>query len=486
MIKQTAIRTLICCCFSAVIFLVGSGSAHSATTERPNIILMMADDLGYAELGAYGQNLIRTPNLDRIAENGMRFTRFYTSAPVCAPARCSLMTGRHGGHAYVRDNFEIGSWESFRGQLPLPEGTPTMASVLKEAGYRTGAFGKWGLGEPGSSGDPMKRGFDRFYGYNCQRHAHNYYPRYLIDDDRKVEIPGNDRGLTGSAYAPKLIADSMLEFIRTSATAGDSPFFVYYPTVIPHLALQVPEQELTPYRDAWEETPYTGNSYLPHPRPRAAYAAMITFMDRQVGRLFELLDDLGIAQNTLFLFTSDNGTTFLKGQVDYEFFESVGLFRGLKGQIYEGGIRVPMIAHWPGRIPAGAVSNHIGAHYDILATVAEAAGISTSNLPVNDGISFLPTLLGRSAEQPEHEFLVWDFAGYGGQIAIRSGKWKLLQRDLKRDQQPSPLELYNLQEDPSESRNRAMDFPEIAEKLYGQLIESRDVPEVERFRFGVY
>lgn len=464
----------------AVCLWIGTLSA-----ERPNIILMMADDLGYAELGSYGQKLIRTPHLDRIAAQGMRFTRHYTSAPVCAPARCSLMTGRHGGNAYVRDNYEIGTWESFRGQLPLPDNTPTIASVLRNAGYRTGAFGKWGLGEPGSSGDPLNNGFDRFFGYNCQRHAHNYYPKYLIDDRDRLPLPGNDRGLTGKTYASGLIANQLLDFISTTVRESDDPFFVYYPTVIPHLALQVPDGGLDQYRGEWAETPYMGNSYLHHDEPRAAYAAMISYMDKQVGRLMSLLGSLGISENTLFIFTSDNGTTFLKEQVDYEFFNSVNGFRGLKGEIYEGGIRVPLIVHWPGHVTPGTVSNLLSAHYDILPTVAEAAGISAGNLPVHDGFSFLPTAKGNNSYQKYHEHLIWDFAGYGGQLAIRNNSWKLVRRDMKKNPE-SPLELYNLQADPGESNNIADQYPGVVRNLYEALINQRSKPDVGRFQFGEY
>ncbi|QDU37011.1 Arylsulfatase precursor [Maioricimonas rarisocia] len=464
----------------AIIWLGLSAQTARAADERPNIIFIMADDLGYAELGSYGQTKIRTPYLDRLAEEGMRFTQYYSGAPVCAPARCVLMTGKHLGHSYVRDNSEVGTWESFQGQIPLPAGEKTVAEVLKEAGYVTGAFGKWGLGRVGSSGDPLNQGFDRFFGYNCQRHAHNYYPRYLIDDREQRPLEGNDRGLTGEQYAPQLIADELLKFLRAN---HDQPFFIYYPTVIPHLALQVPEDDVAAYRGEWEETPYEGRSYLPHPTPKAAYAAMITFMDRQVGRILESLDELGVAENTLVVFTSDNGTTMLKPQVDYEFFESVGPLRGLKGSVYEGGLRVPLIARWPGKIPAGTVSDHQAVHYDVLATLAEVAG---AEVPAGtDGISFLPELRGNAKQQKEHEYLFWDFGGYGGQIAVRMGDWKGVKRNLRR-KPDAPLELYNLAEDIGEQNNVAAEHPEVAAKIEEIILEARDVPEVEKFRFGRY
>jgi len=330
----------------------------------------------------------------------MRFTDFYAGSAVCAPDRCTLMTGMHGGHAIVRNNFGVKHsifGDEFGGQYPLPAGTVTVASMLKKAGYVTGAFGKWGLGGVGTTGDPLKMGFDRFFGYNCQTHAHNLYPRYLVDNETQRFLEGNTRGLTGKHYGPKVIADEMLKFIRENK---DRPFFCYYPTVLPHLALQVPEEELAQYKGKWPETPYNGKSYLPNPTPRATYAAMISFMDKQVGRLLRLLDELNLADNTIVFFTSDNGTTHLKEQVDAEFFNSVGPLRGLKGSLYEGGIREPLIVRWPGRIQPGTVTHLPAAQYDVMATLAELVGIEPP--PGTDSVSFLPTLLGEPAKQKQH------------------------------------------------------------------------------------
>jgi len=459
---------------------LGMQGCKTGGGKKPNIIFIMADDLGYAELGCYGQKYIQTPNIDRMAAEGMRFSDFYSSSAVCAPARCSLMTGKHGGHAYVRDNFEIGEWDSFRGQLPLPEGIVTLASVLKSQGYATGCFGKWGLGETGSSGDPLNLGFDRFYGYNCQRHAHNLYPRYLVSDDRKEILEGNDRGLTGEKYAPKLIADEMLRFVRYNK---DNPFFLYYPTVIPHLPLQVPDEEVKAYEGQWTETPYAGNSYLPHPKPRAAYAGMISFMDKQVGRLMALLKELDLENNTVVFFTSDNGTTHLGEQVDYTFFNSVGGLRGLKGSLYEGGIRVPMIARWPGKIESGTTSPLHAAGYDMLETLAE---IGKAVVPgETDGISIVPTLLGKSSRQKEHDYLFWDFAGYGKQIAVRMGKWKGVKANI-RDKKDVSLELYDLENDPAEQNDIAAEFPDVVARIEEIILEARTKPEIDRFAFGTY
>jgi len=454
----------------------GTGSA----AKKPNIIFIMADDLGYAELGCYGQKKIRTPHIDRMAREGMRFTDYYTGSAVCAPARCNLMTGKHGGHAYVRNNQEVGGWETFRGQLPLPADAVTVADVLKEQGYATGAFGKWGLGGVGSTGDPLNQGFDRFYGYNCQRHAHNLYPEFLISDREEAVLEGNTRGLTGKHYAPQAIADELLKFIRANK---DRPFFAYYPTVIPHLALQAPQEDVDAYKGQWPETPYEGKSYLPHPTPRACYAAMISFLDKQVGRVMELLEQEGLDDNTIVFFTSDNGTTYLKGQVDYEFFESVGPLRGLKGALYEGGIRMLMIARWPGKIKAGAVSGYLGAHYDVLATLADLAGAEVGS--ETDGVSFLPTLLSKPGVQKQREYLFWDFAGYGGQLAVRMGKWKGVKRGLKKNPD-APLELYDLETDIGEQRNVADEHADVVARIEAIMLEARTRPSVEKFRFGRY
>ena len=410
------------------------------------------------------------------------FMQFHAGSAVCAPSRCNLMTGMHGGHASIRDNLEIKSNipNRFGGQGPLPETVPSIAKTLKESGYATGCFGKWGLGGQGTTGDPLRQGFDRFYGYNCQRNAHNLYPEYLEDNNGIHTLEGNKRKLTGKQYAPQLIADRALEFVRQNK---DRPFFLYYPTVIPHLPLQVPDKDLAQYKGKWPETPHTGGSYLPHDTPKACYAAMITFMDMQIGRLMALLDELDLDEDTIVMFTSDNGTTFLKSQVDYTFFDSVGPLRGLKGSLYEGGIRVPMIARWPKRIKPGTTSDLIAAHYDLPATLADIAGTAFDK--GSDGISILPTFSGNDAQQKKHGFLFWDFAGYGGQIAVRMGKWKGIRRNLHKNPQAS-LELYNMEDDLREKNNVVKIHPEIAEKIKSIMMRERTRPEIVKFRFGQY
>ncbi|MEE8468142.1 MAG: arylsulfatase [Planctomycetota bacterium] len=461
----------------ATLTLAPAQEASEPTRERrPNVVYILADDLGWGELGSYGQEKIATPHLDRMAREGLRFLQHYAGAPVCAPSRCVLMTGMHSGHATVRDNLE----HKPEGQEPIFAADVTIGEVLQGAGYVTGCFGKWGLGFPGSEGDPLQQGFDRFYGYNCQRQAHNFYPRYLWDDDRRVELEGNDRGLTGQQFSHDLIAAEALEFIREHRAES---FFCYVPFTIPHLALQVPERTLARYRGRWEETPYTGQSYLPHPTPRAAYAAMITHMDESVGQILDLLKELQLDEDTLVLFTSDNGPTHLKQQVDVDFFGSSGGLRGLKGSVYEGGLRVPLIACWPGHVTAGTKSEHVSGFQDVLPTLADLAGAPTPEGV--DGVSFLPTLLGRPEDQRQHSYLFWDFPGYGGQLAIREGRWKAVRRGLRRDPD-SPLELYDLETDLSEAHDVARDQPLIAARLMELMTAARTEPLYERLRFGTY
>jgi arylsulfatase len=345
-----------------------------------------------------------------------------------------------------------------------------MAELLRARGYATGAFGKWGLGFPGSEGDPTLQGFDRFYGYNCQREAHNFYPLHLWRNREKVLLAGNTRGLTGAQYSHDLIEAEALTFIREHR---DRPFFAFLPFTIPHLALQVPEDSLAEYAGLWDDPPYDGkNGYLEHPQPRAAYAAMVTRMDRSVGRVLALLRELGLDERTMVIFTSDNGAAFGRvtpdfeflpgrlGGTDYVFFNSTGPFRAFKGSVYEGGLRVPFIARWPGRMAAGAVSDLPAVFYDVLPTLMDAAGAATPKDA--DGVSLLPTLT-RSGRQQARDFLFWDFNGYGGQQAVRMGRWKGVRRNLHRA--ISPLELYDLSTDPGEETDVAPLHPDIVRRI---------------------
>ena len=450
------------CILILILLLLSGGGDEGAqalgptvTRRPPNIVLIVADDLGYAELGSYGQKKIRTPHLDRMAAEGLRFTNFYAGSPVCAPSRYVLMTGRHGGHAYIRDNLEVQP----EGQSPIPDATLTIAEVLKSQGYTTGAFGKWGLGFVGSEGDPNRQGFDQFFGYNCQRQAHNFYPTHLWRNDQKVMLEGNTRGLTGRQYSHDLIETEALRFIRDN---HERPFFLYVPFTIPHLALQVPDDSLAEYEGKWDDPPYDGkNGYLPHPHPRAAYAAMVTRMDRSVGRILTTIKDLGLDQETIVLFTSDNGPTYDRlGGSDSVFFESAGIFRGLKGSVYEGGIRVPLIARWPGRIAPGRTTSLPAAFYDLLPTLADLAG--GEDEISGDGLTLLPALTGRG-RQRRHEYLFWDFNGYGGQQAVRMGNWKGVRQGILSGR--TRIELYDLSRDPGEKTDLAAANPAIVDKI---------------------
>lgn len=453
------LRLLTCC----IVLLFATATAPAAAAS-PNIILIVADDLGYAELGSYGQKKIRTPHLDQLAKEGIRFTHFYAGNAVCATSRCVLMTGKHTGHCVVRDNREIKP----EGQFPIPADEVTIAELLKKQGYATAAIGKWGLGGPGSVGDPMKQGFDSFFGYNCQRHAHNHYPSYLWRNDQREEY-------TEKPFSHDLFEAEALAQIERHK---DQPFFLYLPFIIPHLALQVPEDSLKEYVGQWEDPAYEGGKgYLPHKHPRAAYAAMVTRMDRTIGRIIEKLKALELDSNTLILFTSDNGPTHGNvGGADSEFFQSAAHFRGLKGSLYEGGIRVPLLARWPGKIPAGQTSDLACASYDLLPTLCELAG---AKAPADtDGISLVATLTG-NGKQRAHDFLYWEFPGYGGQQAILlRGRYKAVRQQMNKGQRA--WELYDLQKDPSESHDLATTEPdimrEIAEIIAREHVASIDFP----------
>ena len=347
--------------------LVNLNAWVTNAADRPNIIYLLADDLGYAELGCYGQQWIKTPHIDRLAAEGIRFTQHYSGNAVCAPSRCCLMTGKHPGHAYIRSNGDpkhLGhlkkkyGWE-FPGQNPIPASEITIAEMLKQKGYATAAIGKWGLGHFGTSGDPNKQGFDLFYGFNCQRHAHNHYPRFLWRNSIKETLPGNDRTLSGKTYSQDKFTEAALEFIRENK---DKPFFLYVPFAIPHLSIQVPEESLAQYKGKIPEADYVHRGYLKHPFPRAAYAAMVSHMDRDVGKITALVKELGLDEKTLIMFSSDNGPAFNRlGGSDSDFFKSAGSFLGLKGSLYEGGIRVPRVARWPGKIKPCTVSDYLSA-----------------------------------------------------------------------------------------------------------------------------
>jgi len=446
-------------------FLAGASLAGAAPRRPPNIVFILADDLGWGDLGCYGQRWIRTPNLDRLAREGARFTDAYAGCTVCAPSRSVLMTGYHMGHTSVRAN---------TGGIPLRAEDVTVAEVLRQAGYATGCFGKWGLGDIGTEGVPWNQGFEEFFGYLHQIHAHFYYPPYLWENDRRFPLKGNEGGRRVT-YSHDVIAGRALDFIRRRR---DRPFFCYIPFTIPHWELLVPEDSLAEYRGKIPEAgPYLDprRHYADQATPRAAYAAMITRLDRDVGRLLALLAELGLERDTVVFFSSDNGSA--ERLRKDEFFRSCGPFRGHKQNLYEGGIRTPMIVRWPGRIPAGRVSDFPWAFQDFLPTAAELAG--TPAPQGLDGISVLPTLLGR--RQRGHEFLYWELPRYDAKSgtfpnerpmqALRMGRWKAV-----RPAPEAPLELYDLGRDAGETENLAGRRPELARRLESLMAGARTPP----------
>jgi len=457
-------------CSLVLVFLVFS-RADAAETVRPNVVFIVADDLGYGELGSYGQKWIQTPILDQLAHDGIRLTNHYAGSPVCAPSRAAIFTGQHSGHAEIRHNREILP----EGQWPIQEGTVTLAELFQDLGYKTGLFGKWGLGSMESDGSPLNQGFNRFFGFNCQRQAHQYYPTYLWDDNSRIGLPNNPRSKQFQNYAPDTFVEHAIEFIQSNS---EDPFFLFYATTVPHLPLQVPDDSIAPYIGKFPDPPYDGKrSYRAHPTPRAAYAGMISRMDRDIGRMLTTIDELGLTDNTIVIFTSDNGPArHGPGGMDAKFFNSTGGLRGEKGTLFEGGIRVPAIAKWPGHVPAGTVSGFACAAYDWMPTLMEMIN-ETESIP--NGInnhSFAPTLLGR--RQPKGTALYWEFAGSGGQQACRFGKWKAIRTGLWGNEpipKNSGIELYDLVADPAESVDLAEKFPRLRKRAE-LIMDSAHVP----------
>jgi arylsulfatase A-like enzyme len=441
-------------------------SAAASAADKPNLIYIMVDDLGYGDLGCYGQERIKTPCLDRMAAEGLRFTEHYAGNTVCAPSRCSLMTGVHCGNAYVRGNKEIKPM----GQLPLPKGTVTVASLLQDAGYRTALIGKWGLGGPGSEGHPNKQGFDHFFGYLCQRHAHNFYPEFLFRNSKRVPLnnkvanrreDGAGVAVERNDYSHDLCAAEALQFVEENK---DRPFFLYLALTIPHANNEAGKEGM--------EVPSLGDyAELDWPAPQKGHAAMISRMDGDVGRLLKKLEELGIEKDTLVLFTSDNGP-HREGGNDPDFNDSNGPLRGIKRDLYDGGIRVPLIARWPGRIEAGTDSDHISAFWDLMPTACDLAGVDTPKGV--DGISYLPTLLGK--DQKEHDYLYWEFKT---QRAVRMGKWKAVQKSPKDE-----IEVYDLSTDLGETKDVAAANPNVVKKAQAAFEEAHADCENFPFAYG--
>jgi len=462
-------------------------SSGAIKKQRPNIVFFLADDLGYGELGVYGQEIIETPNIDALAANGMKFSQHYSGAPVCAPARYVFLTGEHTGHAFIRGNDEWNErgdvWDykmacldpTLEGQRPIPSNTITLGKQLKKAGYTTSITGKWGLGAPETEGFPNLQGFDYFYGYNCQRQAHNLYPPHLWENDLKDNLnnemvpprtkldsladPYEESSydlFNQEDYAPEKIHQRALQFIQENK---DKPFFMYYASPLPHLPLQAPKSYVDKYRKILgEEEPYLGDKgYFPNRYPRATYAAMISYLDFQLGELIQTLKDEGIYENTVIIFSSDYGRT--------------------KGFVYEGGIRIPLIVSWEGKIKKGSQSDHISAFYDLMPTICDLANIDP---PEDiDGLSFKAALLNQ--DQKPHDFLYWEFPSYQGQQAVRLGKWKGIRKNIFKGN--LAIELYDLDHDILELNDVSDRYPEIVKRIEEIMIQEHEPSENDRFKF---
>jgi arylsulfatase A-like enzyme len=448
-----ALAAFVACVAAAVT----AGPAQTPQPSRPNIVIIHADDLGYGDLSAFGQTHFETPSLDRLAREGTRFTQYYSGSTVCAPSRAALMTGQHSGHGWVRGN----------GEHPLRPEDTTVAMALREAGYRTAVIGKWGLGLAGTTGQADLKGFDDQFGFLDHRHAHRQYTDHLFRNSQRVDVDPE-------RYVNDLFTEEAIEFVGRADTR---PFFLYLNYTVPHAELRVPDDSLAPWRGRFPETPFSNPKadsrptgpdgpslgYRSQPTPKAAFVAMIQRMDRDVGRLVGAIDTRGLGAQTLVIFFSDNGP-HREGGADPAFFRSSGPLRGIKRDLYEGGIRVPMIARWTKTVPAGRTSNHVWAHWDIFPTLAEIAG---ARVPANiDGQSMRRALVGQT--QAASEFLYWEFHERGFQQAVRMGAWKAVR--LKRD---APLELYHLERDPGEQQNVASANPEVVKRIETYLATAR-------------
>ena len=434
--------------------------------RKPNIVFILADDLGYGDLGCYGQTKIRTPHLDKLAADGIRYTQCYAGSTVCAPSRCALMTGLHTGHCRTRGN---GGGGTPRGNVPLAPDDPCVAESLKKSGYATALIGKWGLGEEGSTGVPNRKGFDYFFGYLNQHHAHNYYPDFLWRNGEKVPLPNEQSKLDGVAskqvvYAADLFRDEALQFLEKNR---DRPFFLYFATTVPHANNERTRADGNG-NEVPSDSPYTNESW---PQPEKNKAAMITRMDADIGRLLAKLTELDLDRNTVVFFSSDNGP-HREGGNDPAFFTSSGPFRGFKRSLTDGGVRVPGIVRWTGVARSGTVSDHVWAFCDFLPTACELAGVEPQ--PGLDGHSILPAITGRGGQR-QHEFLYWEFHEGGTKQAVRYRDWKAIRQAPGR-----PLELYKLKDDVSESQNVAAKNPDVVKRIEDYLktarTESKEFP----------
>ena len=498
---------------SIFIFFFLLSSCNISENDKPNIILFFYDDLGYGELGVYGQKIIQTKNIDKLAISGLKFTNFYTGSPVCAPSRSILLTGLHGGHTKIRGNHEYGSrgdvWDynkmsedsNLEGQYPIGKEELIFPKLLKRNGYTNGMVGKWGLGPPNSESIPTEMGFDYFYGYNCQRMAHNLYPPHLWENDKKDMLnnevvspklkllpdqdPYDEKNynvFNQIEYAPDNMHLKAQEFIKKNK---DNPFFLFYASPIPHAPLQAPKKLINKYRDIiGEEEPYLGNvGYFPTRYPRATYAAMIEYIDIQVGEIVEQLKRLNIYDNTIILITSDNGPTYAGG-VDFEYFNSTGIFQNdpkrMKGYTYEGGVRVPFIISWPQKIKKGRLINDISISYDIFPTLVELTGSDIFSY-YTDGVS-LVDIINDESKIINRDYIYWEFPSYGGQQAARMGNYKAILMDIKKGNKK--IELYDLSVDIKEKNDISLDFPEIVKEFEKIFMKEHEKSDIKRFEMG--
>jgi len=439
-----------------------------AQTKHPNVIFVLADDLGYGDIEPYGQQIIKTPHLSQLANEGMKFTQFYTGTAVCAPSRASFMTGQTTGETHIRGNREVR--EPIDGQAPILAGAPSIAQLFKQAGYRTGCFGKWGLGTPDSEGNPLKQGFDTFFGYNSQFRAHRRYPAYLWHDNEKVMIPENGNYERQEVYAEDLIQQHILQYI--GAQTAEAPFFMWLTYTIPHAELVVPNDSIYQQYQHLPKRPYKGHDYsgitdkpfgwagyMSQPDTYGTYAAMVSRLDWYVGQIRKALKAKGLEDDTIIIFASDNGA-HREGGADPKFFNSSAGLRGIKRDLYEGGIRTPYIVYWKDKIKAGSVSDHVGAFWDMMPTFAEITGQKLAATPHQ--VSFLPALLGK--KQKAHKYLYWEFHEEGGKQAVRYKHWKGVRLNVNKDKE-APIELYDLRTDPAEQHNLAEQYPKVVKKI---------------------
>lgn len=455
------------------VFANGKGSTtqlEAVRSSKPNIIFILADDFGYNDVSFNGQKNFQTPALDRMASEGLFFTNHYAGSTVCGPSRAALLTGNHTGRVYQRGN----AWIEFR---PDPKDI-TIATRLQNAGYHTAMIGKSGVAVNSNNAHlPNNKGFDYFFGFLAHAAAHRFFPRELHRNGEVVLYPQNE-GHTGEVYSGDVFLDDALRYIDKQSETGN-PFFLHLAIQQPHADLSVPDEFREPFRGRFEENPIEFWSYRQTEYPAATYAAMIVYVDHTVRRILQKLRELSIDQNTLVIFSSDNGS-YSEGGYHYSMHNSNAPFRGGKRDLYDGGIRVPTIAWWPGTIPAGIRSDHISAFWDFPPTALELAGVEVPDYM--DGISYLPALLGLEDQQTSHKFLYWEFYEEGGKQAVRYGQWKAIRLNVKEDRNGS-IELYNIVEDPAESRNLAEKFPEIVSRIAEFMSNAHETPEFDGFSF---